>query len=129
MNKANDKDPFVLAIAEIAANDRSKYIVEWLAQARFNITMGITQSGYTQEAVMRATAQMELLDGILSNIAEAADIAKVNMSINTSMPCVNFSYNLSGKRTVRKPASSEPQPKKSVCTKRKMATRTPTKVP
>ena len=81
MGKSLKSDPFVLAVAEIAANERAKYFFEWLAQARIDVVASVREAGYSAESASRAAAQSELLDSLLNSIAEAGEIAGADVSV------------------------------------------------
>ena len=56
MGKSLKSDPFVLAVAEIAANERAKYFFEWLAQARIDVVASVREAGYSAESASRGPA-------------------------------------------------------------------------
>ncbi len=104
-------DPFVEAVAEIAANEKAKYIFEWLAQARMDAVVSVREAGYSHESVARAAAQSELLDALLDSIARAAEISGADAEICVGAGPALFRAPLKPLPPRRRGGSSEPRKK------------------
>lgn len=111
MDDSLKSDPFVLAVAEIAANERAKYFFEWLAQARIDVVASVREAGYSAESASRAAAQAELLDSLLNSIADAGEIAGTDVNVCVKAGPAAFWGELKPFSPRRRGGSSESQTK------------------
>lgn len=106
------QDPFVLAVREIVANPRAKYFFEWLVQSRIDVSSSVAEAGDSVK-LMKISGAVAVLDGILRDIAAAAEKSNISADLQVSVSGILANGNLAyGRDAARTAQSSEPQHQK-----------------